>query len=184
MKRMRAAATVTIRINAAMLVLVCCNVGGPSAWAIDCQSAAGDPKTGWYSWRLIDGRKCWFLKTGAMPAKSQLRWPDKAEEIAPEKAAGAGPAVDTRPAALPTAADESTEPLAATPLPSEAQDRPQPRPLSQLRFRTTRVKPAPAPLLHLGHGLDLMSGSSLTARTPPSLAPADPFHSRFTGGRD
>lgn len=43
------------------------------------------------------------------------------------------------------------------------------------------MKPVAAPALNFGHGLDLMSGASLTAKTPPSLAPADPFHARFTG---
>jgi hypothetical protein len=46
------------------------------------------------------------------------------------------------------------------------------------------VKPVAAPSLNLGHGLDLLNGASLTANTPPSLAPADPFHARFTGRGD
>jgi hypothetical protein len=171
MKRMRAAATVANPVCAAILILVCCCLGGSSAWAIDCLSAPGDPKTGWYSWREIDGRKCWFLKAGAMPAKSQLHWPAKAGQ-------------DARSIAPVSPADERTEPVAEAPPPADTTNRSEPSPPTSLRFKTARVKPATAPSLHLGHGLDLMNGASLTANTPPSLAPADPFHARFTGRKD
>jgi hypothetical protein len=83
--------------SAVATILICCSLGSASAWAIDCQSAPGDPKTGWYSWREIDGRKCWFLKTGPMPPKSALRWPHK-------------PVQETRPQPPSPAARERTEP--------------------------------------------------------------------------
>lgn len=186
MTRTRAAAAVATRINAVILVLTCCCIGSAPAWAmIDCMSAPGEPKVGArYFWREIDGRKCWFLRTGEIPPKSQLRWPAKTRP-------------DARNTEPPKAFNERAEPLAvesvsAEPSPAESGRRADPdspaQPelvsRSQLRFRTARVKPTPAPLINLGHGLDLMNGASLTANTPPSLAPADPFHARFTGRSD
>jgi hypothetical protein len=195
MKRMRAAAAVAIRINAVILVSICCSLGsslGSSpAWAmIDCMSAPGEPKVGArYFWREIDGRKCWFLRTGDIPPKSQLRWPKKAEKVEPEEVEPEKDARPEEPSAVATdRRDERPESVAVTPPPAETPERLQPssepRPSSQLRFRTARVKPVAAPALNLGHGLDLLNGTSLTANTPPSLAPADPFHARFTGRRD
>jgi hypothetical protein len=193
MKRTRAAAAVAIRINAVILVSICCSLGSSSAWAmIDCMSAPGEPKVGArYFWREIDGRKCWFLRTGDIPPKSQLRWPAKDRNDARSTPA-ASPAEKRGPVAVapppvtppPIEPPSSVEPSAVTAPPAETADAPQPRATSQLRFRTARVKPVAVPALNLGHGLDLMSGSSLTAKTPPSLAPADPFHARFTGRRD
>lgn len=186
MTRTRAAAAVAIRIDAVILVLVCCCVGSTPARAmIDCMSAPGEPKVGArYFWREIDGRKCWFLRTGDIPPKSQLRWPAKT-----------GP--DARNTEPPKASSERAEPLAAESVstespPAESGSRAEPGPRaqpdfvsrSQLRFRTARVKPVATPQVNLGHGLDLMNGTSLTANTPPSLAPADPFHARFTGRSD
>jgi hypothetical protein len=195
MKRMRAAATVAIRINAVIIVSICCSVGSSSAWAmIDCMSAPGEPKVGArYFWRTIDDRKCWFLKTGDMPPKSQLRWPAKAKDRNEARPTpGESPAAERRealavapaPVEPPPVEPSPVEPPAASAPPAETADAPRPRATSQLRFRTARVKPVTAPALNLGHGLDLMSGSSLTAKTPPSLAPADPFHARFTGRGD
>jgi hypothetical protein len=190
MKRMRAAATVAIRINAVILVSICCSLGSSSAWAmIDCMAAPGEPKVGArYFWREIDGRKCWFLKNGDIPPKSQLRWPAKDRNDARSTSA-VSPAAERRgPVAVappsvepPPAEPPSVEPSAVEAPPAETAHAAQPRGASQLRFRVARVKPVAAPALNLGHGLDLMSGSSLTAKTPPSLAPADPFHARFTG---
>ena len=82
MIRMSTTAATVNRVNAVIVVLACCCAGSTSAWAIDCLSNPGDPKTGYYSWRDIDGRKCWFKKTGAIPAKSQLQWPAKSKQEA------------------------------------------------------------------------------------------------------
>jgi hypothetical protein len=169
------------------VMFVGCCLGGSSAWAIDCLSAPGDPRTGWYSWREIDGRKCWFQKTGAMPAKSQLHWParvgQEARSIEPTSPSKAPPA------------QERTEPEAAappSPPPADTANRPEPQPPTLPRFRTARVKPATGASLPLGNGLDLMSGASLSAmqplggvrRKPAGRAPADPFDARFTGRSD
>jgi hypothetical protein len=158
------------------IVVVCCCLGSSSAWAIDCRSAPGDPKTGWYSWREIDGRKCWFAKTGAMPAKSQLHWPARVGQ----EARSIEPASPSQ---------ERTEPEAAAPPQADTTNRPEPKPPTLPQFKTARVKPATGASLRLGNGLDLMNGASLSAmrplggarRKPASLPPADPFNARFTG---
>jgi hypothetical protein len=162
-----------------VIMFVCCYLGSSSAWAIDCLSAPGDPKTGWYSWREIDGRKCWFRKAGAMPPKSLLHWPAKdgqearsIEPVSPSK--------------------ERTEPEAAAPPLADMTNRPEPEPPTLPRVKTARVKPATGASLRLGNGLDLMNGASLSAvrtlggarQKPASRGPADPFNARFTGGSD
>ena len=50
-----------------------------SAQAIDCQSRAGTG-SGW-SWRLIDGKRCWY-KGHANINKKRLRWADAAAKPA------------------------------------------------------------------------------------------------------
>jgi hypothetical protein len=50
--------------------------GGANAKAVDCSAARPSNAQGYWSWRLIDGRKCWYLgKT--MISKSLLQWPAK-----------------------------------------------------------------------------------------------------------
>jgi len=50
--------------------------GGANAKAVECSVARGSHTQGYWSWRLIDGRKCWYLgKT--MISKSLLQWPAK-----------------------------------------------------------------------------------------------------------
>jgi hypothetical protein len=185
MRRMSAAAANAIRINAIVIVLACCCSSVP-AWAvIDCMSAPGEPKAGArYFWREIDGRKCWFLKTGDIPPKSQLRWPAKGRNEARPIPAST-PVEKRRSVAVePQSFEPPPVEPAAVPPAGETASRPEPVAQSQLRFKTARVRPVTLQSLNLGHGLDLMSGTSLTANTPPSLAPADPFHARFTGRSD
>jgi hypothetical protein len=51
--------------------------GGANAKAVECSVARGSHTQGYWSWRLIDGRKCWYVgKT--MISKSLLQWPAKA----------------------------------------------------------------------------------------------------------
>jgi hypothetical protein len=51
-------------------------IGGANAKAIDCSVARPSNPQGYWSWRLIDGRKCWYAgKT--MISKSLLQWPAK-----------------------------------------------------------------------------------------------------------
>ena len=162
---------------------VCCCLGSSAAWAIDCMSSPGDPKTGYYSWRQIDGRKCWFRKTGAMPAKSQLHWPAKVEqeEVRPEEPVSASSSEPPAPV------QEQTGSIAPPPR-ADVTMRPQPRQSEPPRFKMVRVRPTTGATVRLGHGFDLLSGASLTgmqplgARREPAIrAPADPFTARFTG---
>jgi hypothetical protein len=46
-----------------------------TAAAIDCQGSIGDAKKRW-SWRDVDGRRCWFVlpPDGRQPSKTDLRW--------------------------------------------------------------------------------------------------------------
>ena len=51
--------------------------GGANAKAVECSAARPSHPQGYWSWRLIDGRKCWYPgKT--MISKSLLQWPAKA----------------------------------------------------------------------------------------------------------
>ena len=51
--------------------------GVANAKAMECSVARPSSAQGYWSWRLIDGRKCWYAgKT--MISKSQLQWPAKA----------------------------------------------------------------------------------------------------------
>src|SRR5438477_12680216 len=52
-------------------------VGAANAKAMECSVARPSNATAYWSWRLIDGRKCWYAgKT--MISKSLLRWPAEA----------------------------------------------------------------------------------------------------------
>lgn len=53
-----------------------------------CSTAAG--AEGYWSWRMIDGRKCWY-QGKPMLSKSSLEWPAQAAAASPE-AASAAPA--------------------------------------------------------------------------------------------
>jgi len=64
-----------------------------------CQDAAGHEPGAYWSWREIDGKRCWFKRQGAMPPKSQLRWgkqeakPKLKDEAAPAPAEHEPPAI-------------------------------------------------------------------------------------------
>ena len=50
--------------------------GGANAKAVECSVARPSHPQSYWSWRLIDGRKCWYPgKT--MISKSLLQWPAK-----------------------------------------------------------------------------------------------------------
>jgi hypothetical protein len=85
--------------------------GVANAKAMECSVARPSNATGYWSWRLIDGRKCWYAgKT--MVSKSLLQWPAKAPVQAK---------VDTAPArvtvvpvtVVPVATDKRSDPLDA-----------------------------------------------------------------------
>jgi hypothetical protein len=53
-------------------------VGAPTAQAKQCSVApTSNPQGHWWSWRLIDGRKCWYEGKN-MISKSLLQWPAQA----------------------------------------------------------------------------------------------------------
>jgi hypothetical protein len=183
-------------ILAFTVVYIC--LAGPSAWAIDCMSAPGNPKDGWYAWREIDGRKCWFKKTGDMPPKSQLHWPAKAEREPPPREPVLPPPERTT-----QAPEKITPPLASSPektlpVPALRQDdaaRPQSQSGTVSHVTVIPVRPSTAgPRVQNGQ-TELMNGASQLNREPlggarqqpARLAPADPFEARFnafTGKRD
>jgi hypothetical protein len=171
----------------ALIPVVCCWLAGSSAWAIDCMSAPGDPKTGWYAWREIEGRRCWFKKTGGMPPKSQLHWVAKAEREPPAREREGEPASPPPERPAPVAV-----PMAVPPAEADTA-KPQPKaPTAQ--FRTVRVRPATAASVRPGNGqvsdqIDLLNGTTLSSmpalgsarQKPARVAPADAFDARFKG---
>ena len=63
--------------------------GVANAKALECSVARPSSTQGYWSWRLIDGRKCWYAGKTVIP-KSVLRWP--AAEPAQAKVKVAPPA--------------------------------------------------------------------------------------------
>jgi hypothetical protein len=94
-------------------LLVCCSVSTQSARAIECLTSPNQTERGWWSWREIDGRRCWYKKIGAVPPKSEFVWPDQQakEETQPgEERAGHEP-IFMRATASTTASDSGELPL-------------------------------------------------------------------------
>src|SRR5437660_3570359 len=89
----------------AIILLVCCGLGSSSVQAIECLTAPNRSEAGWWSWREIDGRKCWYKKVGAVPPKSEFRWPEQANE----------PPLTEAPAQQESASMDASEADAATP---------------------------------------------------------------------
>lgn len=150
-------------------LLVCCCAAASSAQAIECLSAPKS-ESGWWSWREIDGRKCWYKKVGAVPPKSEFVWPDAKE--APPSAKEAPPSV------------EPTRRSSSTPT-TEGMRSPQPR------IEIARVKPVDLsnPIYRLGDGrVGLIEGFSLSSlrgiggawEVPqPITVQLDPFDARY-----
>jgi hypothetical protein len=77
--------------------------GAANAKAVECSVARPSSAQGYWSWRLIDGRKCWYAgKT--MISKSLLQWPAKASVQAK---------ADTTPAPVTVATEKRSDPLDA-----------------------------------------------------------------------
>jgi hypothetical protein len=182
-------------ILAVPIALSC--LAGSSAWAIDCMSAPGNAKDGWYAWREIDGRKCWFKKTGGMPPKSQLHWPEKADREPPREPASPPPERTTQ------APERTTEPVSASPektlpVPALRQTdtvKPQSQPSAFSHVTVIPVRPTlAAPRVQNGQTEVVKRESELSRESPGAptqqparLAPTDPFEARFnafTGKRD
>src|SRR3954466_6617350 len=60
----------------AAIILISTAIGSVADAAIRCQDAPGREQQGVYwSWREIDGKRCWFIRTSAaMPPKSAFTW--------------------------------------------------------------------------------------------------------------
>ena len=145
-------------------LLVCCSASTRSARAIECLTSPNQTERGWWSWREIDGRKCWYKKVGAVPPKSEFVWPDQPKEA---------PAVEER-------AEQEATIMQAT----NAMASPSPE------VEMARVKPVdPTVDFRLSDGLiDLTKGFSLAGfhgiggalETPPyTPVSPDTFDERF-----
>jgi hypothetical protein len=53
-------------------------IDAPAAQIRECRAAVPAKAQGHWSWRLIDGRKCWYAGKTVI-AKSSLRWPAAAQ---------------------------------------------------------------------------------------------------------
>ncbi len=183
-------------ILAIPIALFC--LAGPPAWAIDCMSAPGNAKDGWYAWREIDGRKCWFKKTGGMPPKSQLHWPEKAEREPPPREPASPPPERTTQIPEKTIQPVSTPPEKTLPVPALRQTdtaKPQSQPATVSHVTVIPVRPSlAAPRVQNGQ-TEVIRGATESSRESPGaatqqparLAPTDPFEARFnafTGKRD
>jgi hypothetical protein len=74
-----------LNIGKPSIVLAACiaglsSIGMPAALAKQhCSPATGSSSHGYWSWRLIDGRKCWYEGKPGL-SKSLLEWPKKTSE--------------------------------------------------------------------------------------------------------
>ena len=83
--------------------------GVANAKAMECSVARPSSAQGYWSWRLIDGRKCWYAgKT--MISKSLLQWPAKASVQAK---ADTAPGVTVVPVTVVPATEKRSDPLDA-----------------------------------------------------------------------
>ena len=89
-----------ILISAVMLTMMSASASA----AIKCRAAPGSD--GYYAWRSIDGKKCWYKGPRGM-AKSNLRWEKKASQV-----------VQSRVEELETLVADQPSPAAETPAPA------------------------------------------------------------------
>jgi len=85
--------TVVFVALAAILTGALIPINAPAAPIRECRAAVPAKAQGHWSWRLIDGRKCWYAGRTVIP-KSALRWP--ATTPAQAKAPAAAPAVQAK----------------------------------------------------------------------------------------
>lgn len=70
--------TVVFVALAAILTGTLIPLNAPAAQIKECRAAVPAKAQGHWSWRLIDGRKCWYAGKTVI-AKSALRWPATAQ---------------------------------------------------------------------------------------------------------
>jgi hypothetical protein len=167
----------------AAILLVWCAIGTSSARAIECLSAPNRSESGWWSWREIEGRKCWYIKVGAVPPKSAFTWPEQVTEAPPAKE----PAQPETPAQR----ESPSTPVTAVPRESPSTPATEVKAAASPQVKVAHVKPVPGvPKLRLGDGLiDLMNGVSLSrmqavgaaSAIRPHTPPADSFEARYRG---
>jgi hypothetical protein len=88
-------------------------INAPAAQIKECRATVPAKAQGHWSWRLIDGRKCWYAGKTVIP-KSALRWP--ATTPAQAKAPGAAPVVQAKAAEATTvgaATEKRSDPMNA-----------------------------------------------------------------------
>lgn len=77
----------------------------PGAQMVDCLAELPTPRKGYWSYRLIDGRKCWYEGKPGFP-KSSLRWTDQpTADVASRPATGTASQPTTDARASPLAMD-------------------------------------------------------------------------------
>ena len=87
----------------AACIAVLMPTGAANAKPVECSVVRPSNAHAHWSWRLIDGRKCWYVgKT--MISKSMLRWPPKASMQAK---------ADPKPAPVAVATEKRSDPLDA-----------------------------------------------------------------------
>lgn len=84
----------TAALSAALLP-----INAPAAQIKECRATVPAKAQGHWSWRLIDGRKCWYAGKTVIP-KSALRWPATTPALA--KAPVAAPVVQAKAAEVTT----------------------------------------------------------------------------------
>ena len=88
-------------------------INAPAAQIKECRATVPAKAQGHWSWRLIDGRKCWYAGKTVIP-KSALRWP--ATTPAQAKAPVAAPVVQAKAAEATTvgaATEKRSDPMNA-----------------------------------------------------------------------
>jgi hypothetical protein len=71
------------RVGIVMIAVFLSSSFSSSAFAVDCQANIPSKRGGHWSYRIIDGRKCWYSGKPMM-SKSLLRWPAKAQPVSRE----------------------------------------------------------------------------------------------------
>ena len=56
-------------------------LGAPAASAIECKAEMPTTRNGYWSWRIIDGKRCWYPGRPGME-KANLQWPKSAPVVA------------------------------------------------------------------------------------------------------
>lgn len=101
-------AVLTAALSAALLP-----INAPAAQIKECRAAVPARAQGHWSWRLIDGRKCWYAGKTVI-AKSALRWP--ATMPAQAKAPVVAPAMQAKaaePATIGSVTEKRSDPMNA-----------------------------------------------------------------------